>query len=320
MCKIQVPTYPSAGDMIARSEAKLIKSVSVGTAFGKDLLSLMSPVKSLSDGIAFFILLLMHIFANIKLPIPVPFMGYAQLLVQGIICTFLFNVLLETANGNNHLPEFEIPHSSWDLVRPYFQLLVSGFYAFLPCLICLVTAIIFFGFAFLDAINPASEQTEDAFIEQEYVYEPEGSLPEKKEYFYAQDNTYSGQIADATFTAAATTFMILLFFLFCVGLFFCPMIILNIVLGDIFFVHPVKIAMNIRRTFKPYFICCLALFAAAGLTYLSVAKYNPAGLTGDNFSLTIGLAAAIVGSLCLEIYGMRVLGLLYRYHEDKLDW
>jgi len=154
----------------------------------------------------------------------------------------------------------------WKIVRPYYQLLISVFYAFLPGII------VFLIYYTIKTTSGAEE------------IDPVG----KK--------------------------VILVAMLSC--LFFWPMIILAIALRDSFFIRPDKLVMSIIRTFKPYIICCACLYAAVAAMFLSIAMYASEGQGG----LIVAAITAQVGGLSIQIYAMRVMGLLYRYYGDRLDW
>jgi len=236
-----------------------------GTSFMKDLGRLLTPVRDFSDGVTFFMILLLSLF--VSYPTIFPFVGLAKLMASGIICSFMINVMLETANGNEHLPSpANLPETWWEIVRPYYQLLVSVIYAFLP-------GIIVFLIYYTIKITSGAEEID-----------PIG----KK--------------------------VVLVTMLSC--LFFWPMIILVIVLRDSFFIRPDKLIVSILRMFKPYIICCVCLYAAVTAMFLSIAMYASEGQGG----LIIAAITAQVGGLSIQIYAMRVLGLLYRYYGDRLDW
>ena len=316
----------------APAKARWFKSVEMGRSFGKDLLGLMSPIKTSSDIFTFSILLflysLTYVDQLIMLPCCVWF--FARILLRGFIFTYLFNVLLETANGINHLPEFELPEDYWEMVRPYLQVIVSGLYTFLPFLVCLSLAITVMGFSFIDELiaadsfsnDPNIVQNED-FFDSFPNFDNQDIAPREPNTVIVEDfeEFYSDAYGEDEPPAQGAILLWVAIALFLVGLFFWPMIILNIVLGDTFIVNPVLIIMNIIRTFKAYFVCCLTMLAAAGLTYLSTFFITLEDLM-LNFSIYMLLAAigSVIGGLCVQIFTMRALGLLYRYHEEKLDW
>lgn len=231
----------------------------------KDMGRLLTPVRDFSDGVTFVMILLLSLF--VSYPIIFPFVVLAKLMASGIICSFMINVMLETANGNEHLPSpANLPETWWEIVRPYYQLLVSVIYAFLP-------GIIVFLIYFAIQITSGAEEID-----------PIG----KK--------------------------VVLITMLSC--LFFWPMIILVIALRDSFFIRPDKLIVSILRTIKPYIICCVCLYAAVAAMFLSIAMYASKGQGG----LIIAAITAQVGGLSIQIYAMRVMGLLYRYYGDQLDW
>jgi len=235
------------------------------TSFMKDLGRFLTPIRDFSDGVSFAMILLLTLF--VSYPIIFPFVGLAKIMASGIICSFMINVMLETANGNEHLPSpANLPETWWEIVRPYYQLLISVFYAFLP-------GIIVFLIYLAIKITSGAEEI--------------GPVGKK---------------------------VILVAMLSC--LFFWPMIILVIALRDSFFIRPDKLIASILRTFKPYIICCICLYAAVAAMFLSIAMYASEGQGG----LIIAAITAQVGGLSIQIYAMRVMGLLYRYYGDRLDW
>ena len=332
---VPVPPPPMEASPTASGKTKLIKSVETGISFGKDLLSLMSPIKNGGDAIVFIIFLIIFALANVNLPFSIPLMGWAQLLLKGILFTFLFNVLLETANGNNHLPEFEMPESYGDLIRPYLQVVVSGLFAFLPLIISIIFAVVLLDSSVLDGYISADSTSEDSYLAQNDSFfdsfpevaeqgnldsEP-NAIPIEEGFPGGAEDIYTDTYNEADTSSQDLLMTVIFVVLFFLGLFFGPMIVLNIVLGDTYLVNPIKVIMNIIRTFKAYFVCCIALFAAAGLTYLSIFTITLDSMMENNsYYLIFALIATVIGGFSVQIYAMRVLGLLYRYHEEGLDW
>ena len=235
------------------------------TSFIKDLGRFLTPIRDFSDGVAFVMILLLSMF--VSYPITFPFVVMAKIMASGIVCSFMINVMLETANGNEHLPSpANLPETWWKIVRPYYQLLISAVYAFLPGIIVFLLYYTIKTTSGAEEINPVGQK------------------------------------------------VILVAMLSC--LFFWPMIILVIALRDSFFIRPDKLVVSIIRTFKPYIICCVCLYAAVAVTFLSVAMYASKGQGG----LIVAAITAQVGGLSIQIYAMRVMGLLYRYYGDRLDW
>ena len=232
------------------------------TSFIKDLGRFLTPIRDFSDGVTFVMILLLSLFINY--PIVFPFVGIAKIMAGGIVCSFMINVMLETANGNGHLPSpANLPETWTEIIRPYYQLLISVFYAFLPGIIVFLIYYITSG---AEEIGPVGKK------------------------------------------------VILGAMLSC--LFFWPMIILVIALRDSFFIRPDKLVVSILRTFIPYIICCACLYAAVAAMFLSIAMYASKGQGG----LIVAAITAQVGGLSIQIYAMRVMGLLYRYYGDRLDW
>jgi DNA-directed RNA polymerase subunit RPC12/RpoP len=232
--------------------------------FWYDLLKLLSPVSSLGDGINFFILFILNVYSD--LPLPGILLGSSRLVVGGYIYAYLFNVLLEAADGNNGLPDFHAISSLWeDCIRPAWLFSYSMFYACLPAYVITVVCV------FL--LSPGIEPVE----------------------------LFSGR-----------SIIIAIF----AGLFFWPMVVLNIALGDSFLVRPDKVFLSIIRMFIPYLIACFWLYVSAILIFLSFTQY-PVQAFSDVFTVFIFVT---VVELVVQIYAMRVIGLLYRHYREHLDW
>jgi hypothetical protein len=116
--------------------------------------------------------------------------------------------------------------------------------------------------------------------------------------------------------------LVLLVALFGLGLFFWPMTIMGLALGgSIVTIRPDYVLRSIMGTFFPYLACCVSLYLcclAWGISHFSfsavVAKEG--SIAGY---ILIGLAGQI-GGLCLWIYAMRTMGLLYRHYKHRLAW
>jgi len=100
------------------------------------------------------------------------------------------------------------------------------------------------------------------------------------------------------------------------GLFFWPMVVLNIALGDSFLVRFDKVLLSIIRMFVPYLIACFWLYVSAILVFLSFAKYTMNSFS-NGFIVSI---LVILAEMVVQIYSMRVIGLLYRHYREHLDW
>ncbi len=318
-------------------KTKWIKSIATGSGFGKDLLGLMFPIRSGADAIAFTFLLIIYTLATTNIPIlsSMCIWMITRILLYGYFLIYLFNVLLETANGGNHLPEFELPDSYWDMIRTFLQGIVSIMYAGLPLVAGFFIAVSLIGFDKVDSYLIDDSMPDDSLVIQDEDFYDSFPAFENQDVWLIEPNTINpeggssedpnnvmidsyGQDAMSWGEFTLVTSFLVLFFL---GLFFWPMIVLNIVLGDSFVVNPIKVMMNIIRTFKAYFICCVALFIAAGFTYLSNFSATITGLiSGNTLYMIFALVASVIGGLCVDIYAMRALGLLYRYYEEKLDW
>ncbi|OPZ98637.1 MAG: hypothetical protein BWY71_01210 [Planctomycetes bacterium ADurb.Bin412] len=116
--------------------------------------------------------------------------------------------------------------------------------------------------------------------------------------------------------------LMLLAVLFGLGLFFWPMTIMGLALGgSIVTIRPDYVVRSILGTFFPYLACCVSLYLcclAWGISHFSfgavVAKEG--SIAGY---ILMGLAGQI-GGLCLWIYAMRTMGLLYRHYRHRLAW
>jgi hypothetical protein len=318
-CGHPAPMPAVEGEKDKPKKSGILRSIPMGKGFVTDLISMLSPMKSGSDMITFFVLFLMHLFVNA--PIPIPFIGWIKLIIYGYIYTFLFDVLLETANGNNNLPHFEVPDNFGDLIRPYLQIIASSLCAFLPFLVWLVATIYS---AWNQPTSVSDSDYSDTTVEQnEYRYDSESPVKDPNKPDVSQDSYgVDGSMGKPyEHDESASMAWMLPVGLFCAGMFFWPMIVLNIVLGNTYFPNPIKVFQNIGRAVKPYLICCGIMYLTSALIWLSIFKFTIKGiLDGSSFILILGAISALVGSLYIEIYAMRALGLLYRHYEDRLDW
>jgi len=99
------------------------------------------------------------------------------------------------------------------------------------------------------------------------------------------------------------------------GLLFWPMLILNMALGDSFFPRPHRVILSIIRALGPYLACCACLYVSAALVY-----YSTASAAMETQSVIVLALALQIAGLCVEIYAMRAIGLLYRHYEQHMDW
>jgi hypothetical protein len=318
-CGHPAPVPKTADESEKPKKTRIFSSVPMGKGFVTDLFSMISPVKSGTDMIVFFILFLFHTLVNIPFFIPL----YVKIVTLGVICTYLFDVLLETANGNNNLPMFEMPENFFEVIKPFFQFIVSGFYAFFPLFIWFSLVAMSASNEFENYEGLDNDTTSDipAFLKELESTTPpeEPNEPEiQKDPFGTDDAPYDPFEGENPFLSAS--------FLVPVGIFFAcmlfwPMVVLNIVLGNVFFPNPVKVIQNIGRTLKPYLICCGIMYLTSALIWLSIFEFTLEGLfEGSSFIVILGIISILVGTLCIAIYAMRVLGLLYRHYEDRLDW
>ncbi|MBN1766405.1 MAG: hypothetical protein JW860_14195 [Sedimentisphaerales bacterium] len=343
------------GYIYREEETKSDKSQPVPLAertFGKDLIRLMPPAKNWKDSKIIIYLLFMSIFAAL----PLPFIWIFQILVSGVICNFLFNVVVTTANGNDNLPEFEME----SMIRSYLQMLISGFYAFLPMIIWMILFSMQTSDTIADSrdfsVEAAQEQSyysdnqegygqpdenpdyseefyqeEEPYIQQDEVLaEPEDTYDEEGEFYTEQNNLEDGffdEENDSLFEMSEEekenfySFLLQFKIVFFLCLFFWPMVLMTIALGDTFIINPVKLIKNIINTFIPYLICCACLYAVTLLVFLFIGEYAVITASlGNNIAMLIVVLLLIAcGMLCIEIYTMRVLGLLYRYYGNRLD-
>ena len=296
----------------------ILRSVPMGKGFVTDLISMISPMKSGTDMIVFFVIFFLHLLANIPFYIPL----YVKVVILGMIYTYLFDLLLETANGNNHLPMFEMPETMLEVVKPFFQVIASSLYAFLPLVIWLVVGVMSVSNEMED-FDESYYDFSDIPVEQDYNDIPTGmeeepNDPDLYDMLNEEEDIFYDSYEDESYFVG---YFLLPVGIFVAGMFFWPMIVLNIVLGDTFFPNPIKVFQNIGRTIKPYLICCGIMYLTSMLIWLSIFKFTLVGLfEGSSFILILAVISSLVGSLCIEIYAMRVLGLLYRHYEERLDW
>jgi len=230
---------PVCDQLIKEEPVAAAKSV-VGSSFWRDLIGLLCPVRNLGDGVTFFFVLIISIYAGLNLP--GIFFLISKILASGYICAFLFSVLLETANGEDNLPSLPAVTEQWnDIIRPLLLFIGSVIYAFLPTIGLFILHVVSFGFV---ALNDDWQM-----------------------------------LVKITFFA---------------GVFFWPMIILSIALGDTIALKPHLIIMSIVRAFGPYLVCCLCIYAASFLWILSP---NIAGLSD-------GLSGIILFYLLMQIGGL----------------
>ena len=63
------------------------------------------------------------------------------------------------------------------------------------------------------------------------------------------------------------------------------------------------------------------IYLTSILIWLSIAKFSIEGLSVEgNYIPYLIFTSVLIGSLSIEIYSMRALGLLYRHYEERLDW
>ncbi len=231
----------------------------------KDLTRYLVPVRSMGDGVMVFILVILTVYS--ALPTYGIFMLISQLCVRGMVCAIFFNIILETANGNDDLPSLsEIPDMWGGFLRPLLMFFASVIYAFVPGII------LSFAYASL-----ASTFSNDENI--------------------------------------ATLILCCPILLFAVGLFLWPMIILTMALNDGFIVRPDYVFKSIIRMIGPYILCCICLYVAVFVCTWALEATKD---KSDDF-LVIAIIAQ-VGSLLVQIYSMRAIGLLYRHYQDRLEW
>lgn len=295
----------------------VLRSIPMGKGFVTDLLSMISPVKSGSDAFVFITLLIFHMLVFL------PVVRIFWFFIYGSICAYMFDLLLETANGDDHLPKFEMPGSLWQALKPYFQIIVSFLYTFLPFVICLIAV----------STSSPSETEEPGWVyndssetseEHEYDRYPAGTDEESSDPGTYDRNSEQYPANEESYDQDKPTnqsYPYLLISFLVAGIFFWPMIVLTIVLGDTFLPNPIKVIQNIGRTLKPYLICCFMIYLTSILIWLSIAKFSIVGLSIEgNYIPYLILVSVLIGSLSIEIYSMRALGLLYRHYEERLDW
>ncbi len=111
------------------------RGVSPFKRFVADTLKVLSPIGSVGD-----ILTLAIATAIYLLPILLRYSSiyglYGSFIIQGYFCTYMFHIMLETANGEMRLPN--LPFSEIEEIRePFFRFFVSFVYACLPITLAL---------------------------------------------------------------------------------------------------------------------------------------------------------------------------------------
>jgi len=240
-------------------------------SFWQDLLYLLSPVHSVGDGIKLFFLIIISIIMNLTIYFASYILLSGIIVICGYWCAYMFSVVVETAGGDDELPEFPGVMSYWeDLLHPFLLWIASFLYAFLPTIILVV------------------------------YYEVTG-LDRGGESFGPHEKT-------------------IVFSLGAIGLFFWPMILLGLSLGEsLGAVRPDLVLRSIGKTILPYVVCCLCLYGCVFLwfaSYVNMVK-DYSGSTGGLVFLWV---ADKVGGVCLWLYAMRTMGLLYRHYHRKLVW
>ena len=316
-CGHPAPLPAPAEEKEEPKKSGLLRSVPMGKGFVTDLISMISPVKSGSDAIVFVTLLIFHVLVFL------PIVRIFWFFIYGAICAYMFDLLLETANGDDHLPKFEMPDSLWQALKPYLQIIVSFLYTFLPFTICLIAV----------SASSSSETEKPDWVYNESTETSEGQeydrYPAGTEEQSGDPDTYdrnneqypANEKSHDQDNSANRSHLYLLIVFLVAGIFFWPMIVLTIVLGDTFLPNPIKVIQNIGRTLKPYLICCIMIYLTSILIWLSIAKFSIEGLSVEgNYIPYLIFTSVLIGSLSIEIYSMRALGLLYRHYEERLDW
>ena len=270
---------PSCGYKVA-SESVSSEDIEVKSpsSFRKDLFRLVSPIHSFGDGVTFFFLLL------IALYLAAPLMGFmfmmGKFFLAGYFYAYMFSVIVDTANGDNELPDLPGVTDFWDdIIRPYMLFAFSFLCTCWPLLVIVMLVI---------------TQGLD-----------HGFAPENPEEGAAYLNPQ---------------LLIFLLILSLIGLISWPMVMLGLALGDgLGAIRPDLVILSIIKTLGPYLICCISIILC-GLAWLwSSSSLAAAG--GDSIvSLLLSGLAGQIGSLCLFIYTMRVMGLLYRHYKHRLAW
>ncbi len=102
--------------------------------FWKDLVKLVSPIRNFSDALIFSVLVTTVLFTALTSNFPM--FIFAKILAYGYITAYLLKVLLETANGDNNLPDLPAIFSVWDdILSPFLRFNFSLLYAWAPWII-----------------------------------------------------------------------------------------------------------------------------------------------------------------------------------------
>ncbi|MBN2210684.1 MAG: DUF4013 domain-containing protein [Sedimentisphaerales bacterium] len=239
--------------------------------FWQDLLYLISPIHCIGDAIRLFFLLIITVLMNVTLYLMSFMMLIGLITICGYWCAYMFSVVVETAGGEDELPDFPGIMSFWeDLLHPLLLWVASFIYAFLPMIIMMI------------------------------YYEING--------LDSGDDTYGPKELTVIIGLGG------------VGMFFWPMILLGLSLGEsLGSVRPDLVLQSIAKTILPYLMCCLCLYGCVFLWYLSYLAMVGAhgGSLGGWILVSI---AGKIGSLCLWLYAMRTMGLLYRHYQHRLVW
>lgn len=239
--------------------------------FFQDLFYLLSPIHSVGDAIKLFFLIIITIIMNLTVFFASFILISGIMVICGYWCAYMFSIVVETAGGDDELPEFPGVLSFWeDILHPLLLWIASFIYAFLPMIVMAV----YYEINGLNSGTPTFGPQEKAIV----------------------------------------------FGLSLLGLFFWPMILLGLSLGEsLSSVRPDFVLRSIANTFLPYLICCLCLcgcFLLWNFSHSAMA-HTHGGTLGGWIAFSI---AGKTGGLCLWIYAMRTMGLLYRHYQHKLVW
>ena len=246
------------------------------STFWRDLISLACPIQGLSDFFIFIILIVLSLFLVFPVFGALVFVG--KILVTGYFYAYMFAIIVETAAGQDELPDMPGVTSIWeDVLRPFFLVIASGLYAFLPAIIVLIIYIV-------------------------RLVKSGGDTPDQRD------------IMEAIMAVP------ILLVLFIGGLFVWPMIMLGLALSEsLSVVRPDLVIRSIIGTIGPYIVCCVCIL----LSWVAWVWAEGSFVKNADGSLGTLLIAGLlsqIGGLCIWIYAMRAMGLLYRHYKHRLAW
>ena len=246
-------------------------------AFRRDLLRFITPIQSTGELPTFICLVILFVaWPYLEIASSCCCAGFLiKWACAGCLCSFMFNIITETAEGCDELPYLgslmEALMNPWtQIIVPLTNFLAALFYGTMPSIV------VFFIYSII---------TNDIEITNQ-------------------------------------TIRLLLSGLSIGGLFFWPMVALILAYDQIILLlRPDIIFRSIVAIWKPYLIAWVALLIAFGVLFFeqsSLPNFQDVG-----FELTpkvFGYVGVQLVCLIVFIYAMRVIGLLYRHFDNRLEW